>query len=109
MGAMAKARRKPEEWAYMKMLHGKHVNTLHLISMMRRHNLAERNRLIERMLEASGQIAISAQLLTRRQREKYTSCRLREGNRTYYLFNPRMCPADIGCRIDLTKGELVYS
>ncbi|WP_336791143.1 hypothetical protein [Paenibacillus sp. MMO-177] len=101
----AEAIREPRRWAYMKLLHGKHVNPLHLMSMLQREQEKRQWELIRRMCKATGSVAVGARLLTRRQREKYAANRVREGNHTFYLFDRKYCPADIGIRIDLQSQE----
>lgn len=98
----------PASWAYRKMLHGKPVNTVHLISMFTRKVEEEKRSLIENMCAASNQIAVSAAILSRRQRDKYSARRIVNGRHTYYLFPAMMCPADIGCVVDIKSGKKVY-
>lgn len=106
--ATARKTRNPHQWAYQKMLSGKHVNTLHLMDMFRRYHEEERRIMLHAFCEAAGKIAIHSQLLTKRQRLKYGTCRMALGRETYYFFDRHMCPADVGARIDLTSGEVVY-
>ena len=103
-----KKTQNPSNWAYKKMLHGKPVNTLHLISMYNRRMEEEKLTLIESMCAASNQIAVSSSILTRRQRDKYSGNRIANGRNTFYMFPSMMCPADIGCMVDIRSGKKVY-
>lgn len=103
-----KRTQNPSNWAYKKMLHGKPVNTLHLISMYNRRVEEEKMSLIENMCTASKQIAVSSTILSRRQRDKYSANRIANGRHTFYMFPAMMCPADIGCVVDIRSGKKVY-
>ncbi|HAS7789739.1 hypothetical protein [Paenibacillus lactis] len=100
--------KNPTAWAYMKMLHGKPVNPLHLVSMYNNYHEQEQMNLIENMCAASNQIAVASAQLTRRQREKYAARKFKHGRRVFYLFSRRAIPADIGSTIELEEGVRVY-
>ena len=101
-------RKNPQEWAYTKLLHGKHINPLHLNKMFRNYYEEEKQRMIEDMLRASGQIAVSSAILTRRMREKYEERRFKQGRNVYYLFPNQYIPADVGALLQIKPGGLIY-
>lgn len=100
--------KNPTAWAYMKMLHGKPVNPLHLVSMYNNYHEQQQRELIENMCAASNQIAVASAQLTRRQREKYAGNKFKSGRRVFYMFPNRRCPADVGASIQLQEGVRVY-
>lgn len=98
----------PQSWAFMRMLHGKHVNPLHLLTMMVRKQNRRQLELMRRMCQAMDKIAVSSAILTRRQREKYRENKFQEGKHVFYLFDNKYCPADIGLLVDLKSREVIY-
>lgn len=100
------SKQRPEQWAYTKMLHGKHINALHLVSMFKKHHQQEKFNLLMQVCGISGKIAIAARHMTKRQRLKYGANRLQDGRRTFYLFDRHMCPADVGVLVDLKEGPI---
>lgn len=98
----------PQSWAFMRMMQGKHVNSLHLLTMMVKKQQRKQSELMLRMCKAAGQIAVSSAILTRRQRDKYRENKFQEGKHVYYLFDNKYIPADIGLLIDLRSGEVIY-
>lgn len=98
--------KRPEQWAYTKMLHGRHINTLHLVSMFKRQHEADKRKLIEDMCKLTGKVAIHGRLLTKRQRLKYGANRLQDGRTIYYVFERDLCPADVGVMVDLRASAL---
>lgn len=108
MSAERQVIREPKRWAYMKMLHGRHVNPLHLMKMMEREHKEQQSKLIHAICAATGHFAVSSVLLTKHKRTKYAGNRIREGNQSFYLFDRRYCPADIGTVIDLKSNQVIY-
>lgn len=97
-------KQRPEQWAYVKMLHGKHVNALHLVTMFKRQHQLDKMQLLERLCQLTGKVAIHSGQLTKRQRMKYGDNRLQDGRTFYYLFDRDRCPADVGALVDLKQG-----
>lgn len=84
-----------KQWAYMRMLSGKEVNTLHLITMFDREQKRRSEQLFSNLLHVSQQIAVSSAIMTKHKRTKYRDKMMRVGLKSYYLFHRHYVPADI--------------
>lgn len=95
-----------EKWAYMRLVTGKQINTLHLVRMFSREQKDKEIKMLTNLLKASGQIAVSSQALTKHKRTKYQNKMMRVGRMSFYLFDRHYIPADIYPVIEQLKDDV---
>lgn len=99
----------PNQWSYAKWFKGEEISIRQYNRIVSVYIETMKLEIIEQSCKATNTIAVSAALLTRRQREKYKEKKARVGRYTYYYFDKNNVPLDVLEAIDWADDRLVFT
>lgn len=86
---------QPLQWAYMQVYHGREFNVVKYNKMVKEYMDHAALTQLENTCRTTNHIAVLNRILTRRQREKYSSNKIAIGRQVFYLFNDSSIPLDV--------------
>lgn len=101
--------RNPHQYLYSKYVMRRSVNLLQLDKMTRDFYKHKFFNFLDNTCKVTGHIAVSSQMLKRRQREKYKDSRLYAGRNVFYLFPCNEIPFDVYHLVQPIDGKFIYT